>query len=78
MFVWNVLQDKSDRMRYIVLVFTILFVTLAPARERKPFIVGTASASPGQKVTGTIEVPSGVDAALDGWRRQRSNANFQK
>src|SRR5437868_9394033 len=28
------------------------------------FTVGTAAAAPGQKVTGTIEVPAGVDAAL--------------
>jgi uncharacterized protein len=28
------------------------------------FTVGTATASPGQKVSGTIEVPAGVDAAL--------------
>jgi predicted deacylase len=53
-------------MRYIVpsCVLTLLFATLAPAQERKPFTVGTASASPGQKATGTIEVPSGVDAGL--------------
>src|SRR5437762_9197860 len=28
------------------------------------FTVGTAAAAPGQKVSGTIEVPAGVDAAL--------------
>src|SRR5438128_10888595 len=28
------------------------------------FSVGTATAAPGQKVSGTIEVPAGVDAAL--------------
>src|SRR2546423_15360404 len=28
------------------------------------FTVGTATAAPGQKVSGTIEVPAGVDAAL--------------
>jgi len=53
-------------MRYIVpnCILVLLFATLAPAQDRKPFIVGTASAMAGQKVTGTIEVPSGVDAAL--------------
>ena len=53
-------------MRYIIpsCVLTLLFVTLANAQERKPFSVGTVSASPGQKVTGTIEVPVGVDAGL--------------
>src|ERR1044072_9095190 len=53
-------------MRYIVpnCILVLLFATLAPAQDRKPFIVGTASAMAGQKVTGTIEVPSGVDAAF--------------
>jgi predicted deacylase len=36
----------------------------APAQDRKPFNVGTASALPGQKGTGTIEVPPGVDPGL--------------
>lgn len=34
------------------------------AQDRNTFKVGTASAARGQKVTGTIEVPAGVDAAL--------------
>jgi len=36
----------------------------AAAQDRPTFTVGTAKAARGQKVTGTIEVPAGVDAAL--------------
>jgi predicted deacylase len=36
----------------------------ASAQDRKTFSVGTATAARGQKATGTIEVPAGVDAAL--------------
>ena len=41
-----------------------LLTVLAAAQDRKTFKVGTASATRGQKVTGTIEVPAGSDAAL--------------
>src|SRR5215831_1663401 len=34
------------------------------AQDRKTFTVGTASAARGQKATGSIEVPAGVDPAL--------------
>jgi len=44
----------------VVLVLT----SLNAAQERGTFKVGTASAARGQKVTGTIEVPAGVDPAL--------------
>ena len=37
---------------------------LAAAQDRARFTVGTASAERGQKASGTIEVPAGVDAAL--------------
>jgi predicted deacylase len=48
-----------------VVAALILFLTsLSAAQDRKTFTVGTASATRGQKVTGTIEVPAGVDAAL--------------
>lgn len=48
-----------------VVVGLILFLTsLGAAQDRKTFTVGTASAARGQKVTGTIEVPAGVDPAL--------------
>src|SRR5215467_12148564 len=45
-------------------VLTLLLSTLTPGQERKTFTVGNASATRGQKVTGTIEVPAGVDAGL--------------
>ena len=41
-----------------------LFVGLCAAQDRKSFTVGSATATRGQKATGTIEVPAGVDAAL--------------
>src|SRR5882672_6609234 len=44
--------------------FTILLATYAAAQDRKTFSVGTATATRGQKATGTIEVPAGGDAAL--------------
>ena len=52
------------RTLIVSLVVVLLFAMPAPAQDRKPFTVGTASAQPGHKVTGTIEVPAGVDAAL--------------
>ncbi len=43
----------------------MLFLTsLSAAQDRTTFKVGSASAARGQKVTGTIEVPAGSDAAL--------------
>jgi len=42
----------------------LLLTAVTAAQERNTFKVGTASAARGQKVTGTIEVPAGVDAAL--------------
>jgi len=41
-----------------------LFLGLSVAQDRKTFTVGSATATRGQKATGTIEVPAGVDAAL--------------
>ena len=43
----------------------ISFCGFAAGPEPAPFAVGTASASPGQKVTGILAVPAGSDAALD-------------
>ena len=53
-------------MRYLFasLVLPLLFVLPANAQNRKSFNVGTASALAGHKVTGTIEVPPGIDAGL--------------
>jgi predicted deacylase len=46
----------------VTLVF--LFFGLSAAQDRKTFTVGSATATRGQKATGTIEVPAGSDAAL--------------
>ena len=43
----------------------ISFCGFAAGPDPAPFAVGTASASPGQKVTGILAVPAGSDAALD-------------
>ena len=51
--------------RITVAVGVILFLTsLSAAQDRNTFRVGTANAARGQKVTGTIEVPPGIDSAL--------------
>ena len=42
----------------------VLLTVVGAGQDRKTFKVGTASANRGQKVTGTIEVPAGSDAAL--------------
>jgi uncharacterized protein len=39
--------------------------TAGAAAQRAPFTVGTATASAGQKATGYLQVPAGVDAATD-------------
>lgn len=48
-------------MIFAAALFTPILCISSYAQSR--FTVGTASAAPGQKVTGTIEVPAGVDAA---------------
>lgn len=51
-------------MRHLLRLVLILVVALisVPARaQQQNFTVGTASAAPGQKATGFIEVPAGVD-----------------
>ena len=51
--------------RLIVIVGVVLFLTtLSAAQDRKTFRVGTANATRGEKVPGTIEVPPGSDAGL--------------
>ena len=51
--------------RLTIAVGVMLFLTsLCAGQERTTFRVGTASATRGQKVTGTIEVPPGIDSAL--------------
>ena len=51
--------------RLVIALGMICFLTsLSTAQDRNTFKVGTASAARGQKVTGTIEVPPGIDSAL--------------
>src|SRR5882672_6962519 len=45
-------------------ILALVLVSLAAAQGKPTFTVGTASATRGQKATGTIEVPAGSDAAL--------------
>src|SRR5438045_8800361 len=45
-------------------ILQLFFASLTSAQGRATFTVGTATAARGQKVTGTIEVPAGSDAAL--------------
>src|SRR2546427_1492068 len=46
------------------IAFALLLAALANAQDRASFTVGSATATRGQKATGTIEVPAGSDAAL--------------
>ena len=59
-------EEEKNMYRLITAAFvaTFLFVSMAASQDRKIFTVGTATATRGQKVTGTIEVPAGSDAAL--------------
>src|SRR5260221_12460689 len=41
------------------------FLPILASAQRTPFAVGTASAAPGQKATGYLEVPAGVDAGTN-------------
>ena len=51
--------------RLTIAAAVLFFLTsLVAAQDRSTFKVGTASAARGQKVTGSIEVPAGTDAAL--------------
>ncbi len=52
--------------RLTPLLFLILAVAnISPAQDRTTFTVGNATANRGQKVTGVIAVPAGVDAATN-------------
>ena len=48
-------------MRRLLLALLIL-AALGSARAAEPFTVGTLSAKAGEKVSGFLEVPAGVDA----------------
>lgn len=43
----------------------VVFVFCPSLRAQQPFTVGTATAAPGQKATGYLEVPAGVDAGTN-------------
>src|SRR6202795_121892 len=52
--------------RLSVVSLTILaFLPFFASAQQTPFAVGTASAVPGQKATGYLEVPAGVDAGTN-------------
>ncbi|HXI24338.1 MAG TPA: M14 family metallopeptidase [Pyrinomonadaceae bacterium] len=51
-------------MRRLVFIITVVFSIFLSVEAQTSFTVGTASATRGQKATGAIEVPAGVDAAL--------------
>jgi predicted deacylase len=53
-----------SRFAALALILFCSSFGLTAAQDRATFMVGTASAARGQKATGTIEVPAGVDAAL--------------
>src|SRR5205814_121801 len=42
-----------------------MLLSCLSVRAQQPFAVGTASAAPGQKTSGYLEVPAGVDAATN-------------
>src|SRR5882762_3947049 len=52
---------RSFRLSLVFLSVLAILPIIASA-QRPPFTVGTASAAPGQKATGYLEVPAGVDA----------------
>jgi uncharacterized protein len=51
--------------RFFVASLVVLLLSPIHARAQKPFSVGTASAAPGQKATGYLEIPAGVDAGTN-------------
>src|SRR5438309_6473752 len=55
---------RSVRLSLVSLIILALLPFFAAA-QRTPFAVGTASAAPGQKATGYLEVPAGVDAGTN-------------
>ena len=52
-------------MKYTKLIRMLFLIALAPVclPAQSSFTVGTATAAPGQRATGFLEVPAGVDAA---------------
>jgi predicted deacylase len=54
----------TPRRVFACVLFAIAAWTNLRAAQQTPFVVGTASAAPGQTARGAIEVPAGSDAAL--------------
>ena len=59
---WLILLPAMKLTRTLCLLLMSAFCS-ASMLAQNSFTVGTATAGPGQKVTGTLEVPAGVDAA---------------
>src|SRR5690348_9023205 len=60
-------REQGGRMTPILrtaLALVALCITALGANAQRSFTVGSATAAPGQKATGFIDVPAGVDAAL--------------
>src|SRR5258708_15927056 len=54
------------RLRHLIPILLLLvFIPGVTALAQPPFTVGTATAAPGQKATGYLDVPAGVDAATN-------------
>ena len=50
---------------FLVSLFILAFLPAFAAAQRSPFAVGTASAAPGQKANGYLEVPAGTDTGTN-------------
>ena len=51
------------KLTRIACLLSVIAFCSASMLAQNSFTVGTATAGPGQKATGTLEVPAGVDAA---------------
>ncbi|HEY1467983.1 MAG TPA: M14 family metallopeptidase [Candidatus Acidoferrum sp.] len=51
--------------RSLVSLLILAYLPISASAQRSPFAVGTASAAPGQKATGYLEVPAGIDSGTN-------------
>jgi len=51
------------KLHRIACLFSLVVFCCATVLAQNSFTVGTATAAPGQKATGTLEIPAGIDAA---------------
>src|SRR2546423_2014443 len=58
-----ILARAMNKYRQCLPILLLIFCSVAALSQQGSFNVGTAIAAPGQKATGYIEVPAGVDAA---------------